>query len=117
MEQKRRKRKRFRSSTEEEVSPSVSEQANDLEWKEFIQQELEKLKTQEKEDEKIESEGTTSTETEFTLGSLVEKIPLEDLIDTAVRKFVKKKKPVKKTIPEKRVRPRNARRNVYRYRD
>ncbi len=102
---------------EEKVLPSTSDQTGDLEWKEFIQQELEKLKTEEKEDGEIDSKSTKSPETELTLSSLVEKIPVEDLIDTAVRKFVKKTKPAKKTIPENRVRPRNGRRNVYRYRD
>ena len=85
---------------DEEALSTVSKQEDDLEWKQFIQKELEKLENQEKDEVKEDSEKTSSVETEYTLSSLIEQIPLEILIDLA-KQFFKKKKEQEKTKPKK----------------
>ena len=85
---------------DEEALSAVSKQEDDLEWKQFIQKELEKLENQEKDEGKEDSEKTSSVGTGITLSSLIERIPLEKLIDLAIRSF-KKKIELKKTKPKK----------------
>ncbi|UQD51943.1 hypothetical protein C0971_07800 [Bacillus methanolicus] len=85
---------------DEEALSTVSKQEGDLEWKRFIQKELEKLENQEKDEGKDDSENTSSAETEFTLNSLIEQKPLEQLINSAIRIFNKKTEP-EKTEPKK----------------
>ncbi|QGQ45511.1 hypothetical protein [Metabacillus sediminilitoris] len=86
--------------TDEEALSTVSNQEGNLEWKQFIQKELEKLENQEKDEGKEDSETTSSAKTEFTLSSLIEQIPLEKMIDSAIRIFNKKTE-AEKTKPEK----------------
>lgn len=62
-----------------EALSKVSKQEGNLEWKQFIQKELEKLENQEKDEGQEDSEKTPSA-----LSSLIEQIPLEQLIDSTI---------------------------------
>jgi hypothetical protein len=64
---------------DEEALSTVSKQEGNLEWKQFIQKELEKLENQEKDEGKEDSEKTPSA-----FSSLIEQIPLEQLIDSTI---------------------------------
>jgi hypothetical protein len=86
---------------DEEALSTVSNQEDDLEWKRFIQNELEELENQEKDEGKEDSEKTSSAGKKFNLSPLIEQIPVEQLIDSAIRIFFKKKIEPEKTEPEK----------------
>ncbi|UOK58704.1 hypothetical protein MGI18_06090 [Bacillus sp. OVS6] len=78
---------------DEAALSAVSKQEGDLEWKRFIQKELDKLENQEKDEGKEDSEEAPPAETEFTLSSLIEQIPVEKLIGSAIRMFNKNTEP------------------------
>lgn len=103
---------------DEEPLSTVSKQEDDLEWKRFIQTELEKLENQERDEGKEDSEKTSSVGTEFNFSALIEQLPLEKLIDLAIRSFKKKTEPEKaepeKTEPKKQNRKKEiGQRGVY----
>ncbi|GAE93930.1 hypothetical protein JCM21714_3051 [Gracilibacillus boraciitolerans JCM 21714] len=75
--------------------PAVK-QTDDLEWKQFIHEELKKIENQEN-DLDIKS----SKESEFTLSSLVEQLPVEELINTAIKRLRKKTKPKREIAPQR----------------
>jgi hypothetical protein len=85
---------------DEEALSTVSKQEGDLEWKQFIQKELEQLENQEKDEGKEDSEKASLAKTGFTVSSLIEQIPLEKLINSAIR-FINKKTEPEKTEPKK----------------
>ncbi|MGP4039130.1 hypothetical protein ACTWP4_04360 [Gracilibacillus sp. D59] len=69
------------NSTVEEGLATVSNQTNDEEWHQFIQQEVEK---------QTKVGGNEESRKEVILSSLIEKIPVEDLIESTV-KMIKEK--------------------------
>ncbi|MBD1379813.1 hypothetical protein [Metabacillus arenae] len=103
-------------AADEEALSTVSKQEGDLEWKRFIQKELKKLENQEKDEGKEDSEKTSSAETEFNFSSLIEKIPLEKLIDSAVRNF-KKKIESEKTDNKPKKEKKESNKHDYKYED
>jgi hypothetical protein len=87
---------------DEESLSTVSKLEGDLEWKRFIQNELGKLENQEKDEGKEDSEKTSSAEKNLNFSSLIEKLPLEQLIDSAIRFINKKTEPEKKNRKEEK---------------
>ncbi|WP_208592003.1 hypothetical protein [Gracilibacillus suaedae] len=87
---------------EEEGLMTVDNQANDEEWNQFIQRELEKQNNQEGNKESLSGK-------DDILNSIMEKIPVEDLINATINaikekvdtEIKKRKKKKKQTIEQK----------------
>jgi hypothetical protein len=72
-----------------EANPPAAVTEADLEWRQFIHQELEKLQNR----EKVERNGMPkkATSSNQTLASIIKKLPVESMIESAVRFFIKEK--------------------------
>lgn len=94
------------TAIEENKSVEISEAATeaDLEWRQFVQQELESMRNPEKaERNRTHKETSSPPSLDQALGLIIEKIPFESLIDSTIRFFFKKPKPKPKPEPERRV--------------
>ncbi|WP_163581393.1 hypothetical protein [Gracilibacillus saliphilus] len=89
---------------EEEGVMSVANQANDEEWNQFIKRELEKQKNQEEGNKEL------LPGKDDILNSIIEKIPVEDLlnatintikekVETEIKRRKKKKQPIEQKAP------------------
>jgi hypothetical protein len=87
---------------DEEAFSDVSKQEIDSELKQFIQKELDKPENQEKDVEKEDSDKSSSAEKEFTLSSIIEHIPIEEMINSGIR-FINKKTEPEKTEPKNQI--------------
>jgi hypothetical protein len=91
------------TTIEENKSVEISEAATeaDLEWRQFVQQELESMRNPEKaERDRTHKETSSPPSLDQALGLIIEKIPFESLIDSTIRFFFKKPKPKPKPKPE-----------------
>jgi paraquat-inducible protein B len=83
-----------------EADPPAAAEA-DQEWRHFIHQELEKLQNQ----EKVERNGMSkeASSSDQTFASMIKKIPVERMIDSAVRFLIEAKpNPTKKSKKSKK---------------
>jgi len=71
-----------KKTADETANPSTTERKSEAEWKQFIRQELARARTPEEDERKGASDAAAPTE--LTLGSVMERIPIERLIWKAV---------------------------------
>jgi hypothetical protein len=91
------------TTIEENKSGEISEAATeaDPEWRQFVQQELESMRNPENDGrDRTHKETSSPPSLDQALGLIIEKIPLERLIDSTIRFFSKKPKPEPKPKPK-----------------
>ncbi|MFC4402448.1 hypothetical protein [Gracilibacillus xinjiangensis] len=76
----------------------------DSELKEYIQQELEKLDTQQQEEREEDSQNASTDKMTRTLSSVLEQLPLEELMESAIS-TINKTQPENTSRPKRRLKP------------